>query len=235
MVGPEGLAFWGRRNEPLSTVEELLEQILEKQNQMDNRLANLEESLTKIMNQCARVEILERTVEDVKRTVQHQQQRLIDLEDRARRNNVIVFGVPESENETREDIEQKVVKNIFSEKLGVMVSSVERIHRLGQKKQSRDRPVILKLYDFNEKVAIFKNCKKLKGTKISVSDDYSPETVEKRRLLWKSAQTEKGAGAKVNLVHDKLFINSIAYTWDFEQNVRVRLRNERPLASEKVD
>ncbi|KAH9375829.1 hypothetical protein HPB48_004018 [Haemaphysalis longicornis] len=80
---------------------------------MDNRLANSEESLTQIMNQCARVEILESTVEDATRTVQHQPQRLIDLEDRARRNNIIVCGVPESENETREDIEQEVVKISF--------------------------------------------------------------------------------------------------------------------------
>lgn len=168
---------------------------------------------------------LEACVRDLESTVQRQQQKISDMEDRARRNNLIVFGENECVNETLQGLEDKVIKNIFSALLGINPTSVERIHILGKKRDDRDRPIILRLYDYNEKIAIFKNYRKLKGTKISIADDYSYETLQKRKLLWQSAQSDKSDGSKVRLVHDKLFINDIPYTWDAQSNCRVRMRN----------
>lgn len=110
---------------------------------------------------------------------------------------------------------------------------MERIHRLGKMRADRERPVILRFFNFNEKVEAFKNCRKLKGTNISISDDYSQETLKKRKLLWLSAQTEKQNGAKVRLVNDKLFINDHAYTWDIQSNLRVQLPPRQGTAPSK--
>lgn len=148
---------------------------------------------------------------------------------------MIVFGIPEAENETREDIQDKVLKSVLTKRLGVTVSSVERIHRLGRKKADKDRPIIMRLYDYNEKIAIFNQCKKLKGSEINISHDYSQETLEKRRLLWQSAQKDKKEGAKVKLVHDKLDINGTMYTWDKQSNARARIRSNNGFASRDRD
>lgn len=93
----------------------------------------------------------------------------------------------------------------------------------------------MRLYDYNEKIAIFNQCKKLKGSEISISHDYSQETLEKRRLLWQSAQKDKKEGAKVKLVHDKLDINGTMYTWDKQSNARARIRSNNGTASRDRD
>lgn len=82
---------------------------------------------------------------------------MINLEDRSRRNNLLVFGVTEEEGETTEDLESAALDKIFLQKLGVKLKTVERIHRIGKKQGRSPRPVILKLYDSREKAIIYKN------------------------------------------------------------------------------
>ncbi|XP_042149009.1 uncharacterized protein LOC121837473 [Ixodes scapularis] len=187
--------------------------------------------ITENKNKQANVEV---TVTSLEKTIELQQQRLSNLEDRERRNNMIVFGIPEANNETAADLEQKVIRDIFFGQLGVTVTSVERIHRLGPKRQDKNRPVILRVYNYNEKQLVFKNCRKLKNTPVSVSDDYSKETVEKRRQLWNSGRQEKRNGDKVRLVYDKLFVNDVAYVWDSVTNTRVQQSAQvMPMASQQ--
>lgn len=81
----------------------------------------------------------------------------------------------------------------------------------------------MKVYDYNEKCDVFRNCMKLKGTKISVSNDYSQVTLRKRKLLWNSAMAEKEQGAKIKLVHDKLRVNDDTYAWDDGKKCRVKI------------
>ena len=44
------------------------------------------------------------------------------------------------------------------------------------------------LRNFKDKENILKNCRKLKGTNIFVSEDFSQETLEHRRELWKEVK-----------------------------------------------
>lgn len=95
-----------------------------------------------------------------------------------RRNNFMVFGIPETENETSEEVEKRVVVEVLKKKLGVNLKTIERVHRVGKPhhnksaEPSRPRPVILKLYDYKEKEKVFNSCGKLKGSGILVGDDY---------------------------------------------------------------
>lgn len=140
---------------------------------------------------------------------------------------MLVFGIPEGENETEEELKQKVLHDVFDKRLGVKVNTVERIHRLGKKRNDKTRPVIMRLFDYNEKTAVFSNCKKLKGSEISVSSDYSQETLQKRRNLWESAKKEKSSGSKVRLVHDKITIDNEVFCWDDEKNCRTKIDRRR--------
>lgn len=87
--------------------------------------------ITENKNKLANFEV---TVTSLEKTIGLQQQRLSNLEDRERRNNMIVFGISEANNETAADWERKVIRDIFFGRLGVTVTSVERIHRLGPKR-----------------------------------------------------------------------------------------------------
>lgn len=109
----------------------------------------------------------------------------------------------------------------FKDKLGVTCKSVGRIHRIG--KAGPKRPVILFFQDFNEKSAVLKNAKKLKGTTIFVQNDYSKQTLKKRKLLLDSAKEEKSQGRNVYLVHDKLHVDKEVFVWNEAANARRKI------------
>lgn len=72
----------------------------------------------------------------------------------------------------------------------------------------------MKFYDFKEKECVMKNCGKLKGTSINVSNDYAKVTVQVRKKLWDSAAGDRAQGKKTALVHDKLKVDNRLYGWD---------------------
>lgn len=97
-------------------------------------------------------------------------------------------------------------------------TSATRIHRLGN--PTAGRHVIPFFKDYREKQAVLKNAGKLKGTEISLQNDYCADTLRKRRLLWSSAKEHKGNGKKLKLIHDKISIEDDLYFWDDAQNTR---------------
>ena len=97
--------------------------------------------------------------------------KLDDVEQYTRRNNVRVFGIPEEENE---NVENSVLK-VFQEKMGVAVQpeSMERCHRLGRRddRNRGPRPIIVKFMSYKHREAVFNMKRRLKGSKIVVSED----------------------------------------------------------------
>lgn len=159
------------------------------------------------------VELLEKSINALK-------SKLTDLEDCSRRSNLVIFGIPEDPSEKHSDLKQKVLNDLFSVKLEVSCLSVGRIHRLGR--NGNPRPVIVYFQDYNEKQTLFKNARKLKGTKISIQNDYSRETLRKRELLWASAKDDRQQGKNVTVINDKLRVNRELVIWD--ENLRTRVK-----------
>lgn len=128
-------------------------------------------------------------------------------------NNLIVFSVPETENETVEMLKVEVIGNIFKNTLvGVFICSAEHIHRLGIRGNGKTKPVILKLYNYSKNTAVLGKCKKIEGSEIIINNDYSQATLEKHKLSWASAKVERERNDKVQLIHDKLKINGDLFT-----------------------
>lgn len=63
----------------------------------------------------------------------HMSNRIDDLENRSRRNNIIVRGIEEAAQETEEVLVRKVNDDVFGNVLKQRLNSIERIHRLGKK------------------------------------------------------------------------------------------------------
>lgn len=116
---------------------------------------------------------------------------------------------------------------LCKKKLGVTVSGIERIHRLGTKKNEKARPVILKLLDFRDKVKILKNCPKLKGSNISVSEDFSARIRNVRKKLWDSCKPNRDRQEKIKLIFDKIKVNDQLFIWDDEVGDKVPLSKPR--------
>lgn len=120
--------------------------------------------------------------------------KVIDLESRSRRNNIRVFGLPESTEVTSPPSPStvffsKMLAEVFS---GVLDSPPEcdRAHRsLAAKPQpgKKPRPVIIRLHNFQVKERIIlaarakRGTLKYKGNSIFVYEDYAPEVLEQRQ------------------------------------------------------
>ncbi|XP_042149567.1 uncharacterized protein LOC121837814, partial [Ixodes scapularis] len=146
-------------------------------------------------------------------TACEEQMSIDDLENRSRRSNLIVYGIPEIVNESNESLDSFVTEKILKEILEVQSAGFERIHRLGKKMENKTRPVIFKLFDFRDKAKILKNCYKLKGTIYAISEDFSRPVQEIRKKLWNSAKENRDRREKVQLVFDKIKINGSLFVW----------------------
>ena len=88
------------------------------------------------------------------------QYKLVELEDRSRRNNIRIDRIEEAEGETWEISETKATK-VFKEKLGIEKEIIiERAHRTKRNYKDKDtkrpRTIVLRLENFKDKSIILK-------------------------------------------------------------------------------
>ena len=62
---------------------------------------------------------------------------------------------------------------------------IERAHRVGERKAGQERHIVSQFNSYKLKLDILRNCKKLKGTNISVFEDFSKETASIKKEKWK--------------------------------------------------
>ncbi len=115
----------------------------------------------------------------------------------SRRNCLLLHGIPETELDT-----DAAVMSVCSEKLGVQLTkaSIDRSHRLGYRPNtSRDnrprsstgrdkpRPIIIKLTSYDTRRTIFAAKRKLKGTKLVITENL---TKTRAQLLKKAREMD---------------------------------------------
>ena len=130
-------------------------------------------------------------------------ERLRDVEDRFRRDNLRIDGIAEVENETWEPAEQ-ILQNLFNEKQQLENISVERAHGVGKKEKNNKRTIVLKLASFKYKLKIISEARKLKDTNININEEYSKEILEIRKEKWKEVKELRMNGTYAILVYDKV-------------------------------
>ncbi|XP_029822697.2 uncharacterized protein LOC115308770 [Ixodes scapularis] len=228
---------------PGPSIQESLDQLLAGQSEMRKEIREINEKqlsldsfvrdvLTRLDKAEKDIDALQKkerdspllqVIADIQQANKLQERRLVELENRSRKDNLVIFGIEEQPGETGDSLKDKVINNLFKTTLKVTVNSVDRLHRLGRHVPEKTRPVILHFQDHSEKMSVLKNCHLLKGSKVSVRHDLSQETIRTRKLLWTSAQPDKQNDAKVFLVHDKLHVNGDIYAWDDSTQTRVKL------------
>ena len=114
--------------------------------------------------------------------VQEARLRSVENEQYSRKSNLKIYGIPEDENGGPSENTRKVVLNMFNTKLGVALreKDIDASHRVGRRKKSGSMPrsIIVKFLRIDDKRQVIKQGKKLKGSKIVVSDDMSMEMMK---------------------------------------------------------
>ncbi|XP_065661072.1 uncharacterized protein LOC136084628 [Hydra vulgaris] len=135
--------------------------------------------------------------------------KLAELEDRSRRNNLRFTGIEEDENETWELSEEKI-QNVLKSKLGFKGNvEIERAHMTGKKNsdgKKYNRTKIVKFLNYKDKKTALDNYVQLKlwNDRLYVNEDYSERTLELRKQLFKEAKDLKAKGKYAKFVYNKL-------------------------------
>ena len=103
-------------------------------------------------------------------------ERVQNLEDYSRRNNLIVEGLQEESDENNEVLQTSMEK-LLKEKLD-FTPKIDVVHRMGKQLDNNPRYVIFRLRTFRERQECLKLLPKLKGTNIYINEDIS-------KSLWK--------------------------------------------------
>lgn len=122
-----------------------------------------------------------------------------------KQNNVIIFGLGEEEESTSGLIQ--VVKEIFNKDLHINIGDFEinKIYRIGKKSSDgKPRPILLSFVNFWKKNEVMKVRKNLKD--IYITEDYSKEVLEKRKMLQTKLKEERMKGNFAYIKYDKLVV-----------------------------
>uniref|UniRef100_A0A147BQE9 Putative tick transposon n=1 Tax=Ixodes ricinus TaxID=34613 RepID=A0A147BQE9_IXORI len=135
-----------------------------------------------------------------------------NLENQSRRNNLLFYGFEDNQSETWAESEESVIA-LCRENLGCSLESadIERAHRLGRFKPTTKRPIIVKFSAFKTKQSVLMAAYKLKGTRLSIGEDFSARVCTERKQLIEYAKSEN---AKFKLRYNKLIIGNKTFVYD---------------------
>lgn len=114
----------------------MLQKILENQAASDAKMDAMRQDISDLTSKSDKLagylEVIEemgKRISSLESLVRQQADKLTEYENKSRRNNWLVFGIPEAPGESTSDLTKAVFDNLFSETLGINVKSVDRIHR----------------------------------------------------------------------------------------------------------
>ena len=189
-------------------VAELFEELKAFREEVKSEIQGLKSQVNDIKQLSERVACVEKKVDDNLAAIQA---RLDNLEGQSRRSNIILYGVPEADQESWEQTETRF-KEVVSGKLGVQHEvHIERCHRLGRKQQNKSRPIIAKMTFFKDKVRVMAQAHKLKESNLALSDDYTKAVREKRKKLLPHMHRARNNRKRATLTFDKLKIDDEIY------------------------
>ena len=140
-----------------------------------------------------------------------------DLEDRSKRNNLIIHGIPREKNEKWQDCED-LVREMIVDKLELSGElEFDRVHRLSSKD---DSPIVARCTFYKDKEAIMKAKGKLKGSTVFIGHDFSRRVREVRKKLAPHLKTAKSEKKKATMVFDHLNIDGKKFGLDHDGNLK---------------
>lgn len=152
-------------------------------------------------------------LEHVQNELENLRDKADDLENRSRRNNLCFEGIPEEQEQYKKEswaeAEEKVMK-ILEDKmpeLSVRDIKVERAHRVGARKSSKPRAIVVKFLNYKDRERVLKSRRNLAGSRIFIREDFSDRTAEKRKLLIPEMMEARRNGKIAYIRYNKLIVH----------------------------
>ena len=181
-------------------IEELKESLSFTQNDIDQRFSNINEKVQGLKKEFSSTKEDVRVIQTTEPTWALEiRRKLVDLEDRSRRNNLRLLGIKKDPRESWEECENKFY-DLLEQKLEMDTSNItiERAHRVGEKSNDKARAMVVQFSFYRDKINI------LKGTKISIFEDFSQETMQIHKEKWKEVLANRKQGKISYLLYRSL-------------------------------
>ena len=141
--------------------------------------------------------------------------KLSKLETHSRKNNLVLEGVPEEQNETNEK-SQKLVKDIIKDTLEIDEDlDLATVHRFGSENpEGKPRPIVVAFQHPRDRRSVWKKKTKLKNTNYILQENFSKDVIEARKVLFpilKRARLLDDYKDNVYIRMDKLICNGKEY------------------------
>lgn len=159
----------------------------------------------------------------------HLSNKIETLEILNKKNNIIIFGLDKPELQTPNQICQEL-KNCL--KIDVELTDLNNAYPL--KTTGEGKPIKVEFVSYLKKAEIFKNCKNLKGTGISIANDLTYKQRQENRILrsYLNSVRQTYPEDKTYIRGNKLFINNRAYTVEeLEESDRIHPGERRVVSA----
>nr|XP_037273875.1 uncharacterized protein LOC119166656 [Rhipicephalus microplus] len=198
-----------------------------KLSENDKALDDIKKRLGEIEGVCSSIALVKEQIHEVQGMAEQSTKmfaslatRLDDSEDRARRSNLVFFGLKDNEHETWEQSE-KLIIDFCSASLesSLQPRDIEGAHRIGRFRPNNNRPIIVRFSHFKDKEGVLSRSARLKGTNYKITADFSPATRLARKKLVEFGRTQR---KPFKLRYDKLILDNTTYLFDSTEQKVIR-------------
>lgn len=195
-------------------MEEILNELRKIRKDLDEQRNTIEKSSEKITAQVTqnvnnileeKFKLLDENYKNLEAKFENQEKRLYFLEKEARKNNIVFFGIKETET-SYSQLENNMINFIgkhFSQEIDH--KDLQEVKRIGIKGE-KPRPITVKFTTLGTKVQIIKKKKLLQNTDYYINEDFPQHILEKRKELQKQIKKEREKGNYATIRYDKLII-----------------------------
>lgn len=140
--------------------------------------------------------------------------KLIDLEARSMRDNLMFYGIPEGgPNENCDELVKGVCANVLQMD-NTRNMLFDRAHRVGQR-SARTRPIVVKFHYYSERENVrqvsFDRAEQLKAANLGIGVQIPKEIRDARKPLYPAMKKAKNDGKNVKFIGKRLFIGGEEY------------------------
>ncbi len=204
-------------NNNLKALHEKIDSTTQKLDTVDRRLTDTRQELqlaqTSLANVTVENAILRQTVTNLALTTRRLNEQVISQENYSRKDNLLIHGLAESQNEDTLEIVTKILEKAGLENPRSLL--IAACHRLGKfrKGEGKPRSVIVRFVRRKDRDTVFQKLVTAKIDHVRVSHDLAELTLLRRnRLLPVYIEAKKSAGKSAKLVEDRLIIHGKEYT-----------------------
>ena len=152
-----------------------------------------------------------------KAEVKEERDKVIEVEDYTRRENLIFHNIPESEVEGVNHSPKHVILSILEKELRMDNAQIRfyAVHRIGKRKENKHRPTIARFVCREDRDQIFARKKEIKeSTRFKdayITADYTKAIQDERRKLIKAMFKAKEQGSEAKVVGRYVYIGELKY------------------------